>query len=944
MKRIIKIVCLILSMSVVINGFSMDFAARRIKANEFPNKTIIIGTHAIYLDVINEQLINLAEKSKSYTLNGQAKEQNGVYYKSELNNGTWFDITSTSSIDDVINNPQKVVSDKFIDSLPIKYYTNEDVKTIEFSSGEEIQPHNINDLAYPENMGEDMTSVNIRIKTLESAIKSVKGKSKKAKKERSTLSDEKSILDSSFTKVDSSKLSDLKSKLGVFSSFLKYAKNDAKLNDDYIKVISDIIFNFQSKYDAECYSLQIAQLTRLSNAYDNPVKYDASIKSIFKAINAVNESKATVEGNIKTSPAYNTLSKYREQAIDSIESLVYKKSFKKAINWLDMIISIDRIQSKHIIDKNSELKVLKLAKNDIKLEILKIAKAGDSNEYKRANSKNEQALLAKKILKSLIRNLKDKVEDAAFIKDSTLKRLDDPDKKIVIIKELKEYLITAKNSCKNADATYYDYVEILNTEISKLDAQLAEISVSENEQIQSQKSEIDDIKNNIRNLKDAYLTAADKDDVELMENIEKSIQSLENDLTSVQNSMRTEYGNLLQKNAKGELSDDDKTKLHGLKNMMSDLDKQKINSVDTSYKNALNAIKKEDASALSESLRTLKEDIDNAGDLFSDNYFDNLKAKVYEDYKNKFISLLNEGDYSKASLLAKSMGSSEDIKSAEDKSKNKVKTDMGGNKLLAKLLNKSQIFSELDMNINKINSEIADVEKDIDDIKNAGYENGKNNELDVLMNRYSDLLKELHIVQKQKIIVNILVHDMLLNGKYAGDDVLENEMNGLVNKLIILDSVKYSADSYNMIAKNEKHIVDLTGYKTIPVTSFVVESASVPLLYPVLNIDGVYYIPGATLASSFSSEVIWDANRYTTIIKRGKDVYELLIGSNSFMLNSQIKTMDDKFMLLADKTYLPIKFITQQLHFGNILLLNDDVIILYSKDSKNYAEKILGGQ
>jgi hypothetical protein len=69
--------------------------AVHIKAKDIENSTLAIGTHLIHLSALTDQLYDIAQKS------ADESGQNLIYYKSELADGTWFDITAASSLKDI---------------------------------------------------------------------------------------------------------------------------------------------------------------------------------------------------------------------------------------------------------------------------------------------------------------------------------------------------------------------------------------------------------------------------------------------------------------------------------------------------------------------------------------------------------------------------------------------------------------------------------------------------------------------------------------------------------------------------------------------------------------------------------------------------------------------------------------------------------------------------
>ena len=78
-----------------VSGFWDESKAVRIKAGEIENSTLAIGTHLIHLSALTDSLYEIANTSAEESGQGQ------IYYKSELGEGAWFDITSATSLLDI---------------------------------------------------------------------------------------------------------------------------------------------------------------------------------------------------------------------------------------------------------------------------------------------------------------------------------------------------------------------------------------------------------------------------------------------------------------------------------------------------------------------------------------------------------------------------------------------------------------------------------------------------------------------------------------------------------------------------------------------------------------------------------------------------------------------------------------------------------------------------
>ncbi|MBE6888677.1 MAG: hypothetical protein E7485_01495 [Ruminococcaceae bacterium] len=107
-----------------------SFAATRPTADEINDSSIIIGTYLIDFEALNEENQALAEKNASDT------NQHKIYYKSELNNGVWYDITTAENVGDISSSEDLAVSDSLIDSLELTLHFRADGSIVDLKTGE----------------------------------------------------------------------------------------------------------------------------------------------------------------------------------------------------------------------------------------------------------------------------------------------------------------------------------------------------------------------------------------------------------------------------------------------------------------------------------------------------------------------------------------------------------------------------------------------------------------------------------------------------------------------------------------------------------------------------------------------------------------------------------------------------------------------------------------
>ena len=130
------LLALALSFSVVVSAFWSKDEAVNIKASDIENSTLAIGTHLIYLGSITDEIYEIALDS------AQESEQTNTYYKSELADGTWFDITTAYSLIDITSGGTPV-DDKVIEELYFTHHTKSDGITYDLRTGKAVSLYDI---------------------------------------------------------------------------------------------------------------------------------------------------------------------------------------------------------------------------------------------------------------------------------------------------------------------------------------------------------------------------------------------------------------------------------------------------------------------------------------------------------------------------------------------------------------------------------------------------------------------------------------------------------------------------------------------------------------------------------------------------------------------------------------------------------------------------------
>lgn len=135
---------------LVLSAFGLGTAAARALENEkstavrsvhmqdsqIEEATLVIGSHLIHISALTDELYQIALDSASEF------SQSGMYYKSELADGTWYEISEASSIGD-ITTAGTPVSKTVIEALEFTHQTKADGVTIDLRTGAAVSVFDI---------------------------------------------------------------------------------------------------------------------------------------------------------------------------------------------------------------------------------------------------------------------------------------------------------------------------------------------------------------------------------------------------------------------------------------------------------------------------------------------------------------------------------------------------------------------------------------------------------------------------------------------------------------------------------------------------------------------------------------------------------------------------------------------------------------------------------
>lgn len=142
-RRILLSLALVLvaaigTLTVLVRAVWNEEEAVHVTPSEIEDSTLVIGTHLIHLSALTDELYEIASDSAEESGQGE------IYYKSELSGGTWFNITTASSLEDITTGGTPV-QDSVIAELFFTHHTKSDGVTYDLRTGQPVNPYDIVD-------------------------------------------------------------------------------------------------------------------------------------------------------------------------------------------------------------------------------------------------------------------------------------------------------------------------------------------------------------------------------------------------------------------------------------------------------------------------------------------------------------------------------------------------------------------------------------------------------------------------------------------------------------------------------------------------------------------------------------------------------------------------------------------------------------------------------
>lgn len=570
---------------------SIVFANARPTAEEFPEKTIIIGTYAIVLDVVNEELLEVALQS------AETNMQNEVYFKSDVNSGVWYNITNSDSISDISESTANIVKNEDIDKLYLTHYTNASGVTISLLTNLQVYVSDINTPQVPANIVE-LDELENELKIQQALYDSVKDEPEdETEKEEEKRLEKKAIYSQKINSLNEV-LKEIKNKeVDKLTSQIRAVENLERqlvkkgADSDKIEMIASQKENLKNTRMAYCYQILIDKMNKenvtidYEDCNDLIQKYASaitSLESILSELGIVTDKVASSTGDedeVDETFSDNQLSQeiIEEEAtgVDKIieENLALMLEYAESGNFsraeealeeayvAETVKNNDNNVSEAVKEKQKE--VLEQAIELLGQEVLKLVQAGDGESYKEAVKNKESNAVLQAIkeetvseLNDLLTQLEDNYASLRKKTDKTVEQAKLLQQEMGCYKELFDVI----PSCEIAD----QFKELLQDKVSYTEEQLNEVKLQSIPEYQETVAFIESVTNQVESLNEKYLEAIEENNIEDSKQYKTELDKAVEELVHAENKLEQLEKDFMEGNLKSDLETEETPSMEGI--------------------------------------------------------------------------------------------------------------------------------------------------------------------------------------------------------------------------------------------------------------------------------------------------------------------------------------------------------------------------------------------
>lgn len=528
-------------LSCMLLGKSVVFANERPTAEEFPEKTIIIGTYAIVLDVINEELLEVALQS------AETNMQNEVYFKSDVNSGVWYNITNSDSISDISESTENIVKNQEIDKLYLTHYTNASGVTISLLTDTQVYVSDIDTPQVPGNIVE-LDELENELKIQQALYDSVKDEPEdETEKEEDKRLEKKAIysqkinsLQEVLKEIKNKEVDKLTSQIHAVENLERQLVKN-KADSEKIEMVVSQKENLKNTRMAYCYQILIDKMNKenvtidYEDCNDLIQKYAGaitSLESILSELGIVTDKVASNTGDdddvdetfSENQPSKEVVEeeatgvdKIIEENLELMLELAENGDFEKAEEALEEAYVAETVKnhddnvSEEVKEKQKE--VLEQAIELLCQEALELVQAGDGKDYEEAVKNKESSVVLEAIKEENVSKLSDLLTQLEDNYASLIEKTEKTNEQAKLLQEkigTYEELLKIVPNCESEE----QWKELLEEKLGYGKEQLDEVKLQSIPEYQETKDLIDTTTAQVEILNEKYLEAVEEGNTE----------------------------------------------------------------------------------------------------------------------------------------------------------------------------------------------------------------------------------------------------------------------------------------------------------------------------------------------------------------------------------------------------------------------------------------------
>ena len=526
--------------------------AVHINPKEIEDATLLIGTHLIYLGVFNDELYEIAIQSQ------EASGQYGIYYKSELAQGTWYEISSATSIAD-ITGQQKAVNEEVIAQLFLTHHTRSDGITYDLRTNSSVGVYDIYPV-YDLEFMEELSPIKNQYDLYQETTK------KSATMKRNTNLVRKFFAMSVVT--DQTELCDLQ--LQALDRYLKVLR-EHEASKDEVDAVSKVIRKVDAKRRVLVYQMLQTALEKLSDdvvsekglGKKEEFSPDAELNAAIGESQANVESSLTEQEGTMLSEGTTIMSREEYTLANRLITSALEGNHSDCDLHTANLVHLYHITEGEIVDANGELTLLEQELiPQAEQNYTQALAEGETAAYQKALAEQASHVVLESILaehKDLLNSYRSELQ---FYIEARTARCAEEDLQTYVKERLENMAVLLKkipqdNGLESAKSTVDQYIAWLQGLLSdqaqtNTDHALASL-YEEKESLQSKR---------LQALDNEDLTAADKIDA-LITAKEQEINTLEAEISDKLQKLGEEKSSLEMERAQAERKGEDTRSLDG---------------------------------------------------------------------------------------------------------------------------------------------------------------------------------------------------------------------------------------------------------------------------------------------------------------------------------------------------------------------------------------------